>query len=318
MTKLNTLELLNELSLNSRSTHPSLAKKLNSNKYTIYKQIKSLEDSKVIDKYITSINFETLGYCAKKYYFKLHSYSVKRITDFEEFLLKNQNSANVLRLIGKFDYCTTIFFKQKKELNEFELNIKSNFNDIIQQIEIIHNGETILYPKLSNDIEKRKESFKIKESKQENISSNEIKVLNELKQNPKATLIEIYKKTQITPKSISQIIKKLQEKKIITYFTCNINYEKLGFESYKCHIIFDYTKDPEEFKKKLSTLPQVKIVQTVFGQIDYELTIVINSKESDDEITNFLGEINSFCKSTELYKISRKKKFNPTFKILKT
>lgn len=122
------LEILKELSNNSRISSVELSEKLNIPQTTIVHKIKDLEKKKIILFHRTEINFSKLGY--ENYFLEIYTHNGKDVEKIEEHMRSNKNC--IYSVIGIFgaDIEIECEFKIKKDLLDFIRELKEKFKTI--------------------------------------------------------------------------------------------------------------------------------------------------------------------------------------------
>ena len=139
-----------------------------------------------------------------------------------------------------------------------------------------------------------------------NIDDTDMKVLDALKENSRATVREISKKIDMPITTVHNRLKKLKIQGIIKKFTIEPDYEKLGkgvtafiFTVVDHERIGQAKNSIEDFKKTIHQLPEVEKVFALTGDIDWMLLVRVGSiKELDDFLLRKLRAIKGVVKST--------------------
>ena len=113
------------------------------------------------------------------------------------------------------------------------------------------------------------------------LEKNEARIIEELKENSRASVREIAKATGMRPSTVHLKIKKMKEDGVIEKFTVKLNNAKSG-ENF---IAFLLVKTNKEIKNTLFQNPRIKEVFGITGEYD----LLIKMKFSDiDEFNRFL------------------------------
>lgn len=157
------------------------------------------------------------------------------------------------------------------------------------------------------------EKSQVKPQKIRDIDEIDRRILNILAQNSRSKLLQIAKQIGLSIDSTKKRIKKLEENKIITKYTIQVNDIKLGYPI-AAHI---YVKLKDITKEKLDELinylqKEIRVIDLMSMLGDYDIYIVIISKDTlevDDikmEIRQKFGSIIADWKEvlvTKIYKL---------------
>ena len=199
------------------------------------------------------------------------------------FLKGQKHVFSIFESHGNWDIATAIFAKNRQEYYDFENRLLLKFGRVIHSKKFcLMLDAVILSNNLIYDDKKIQEYSFWKSDKIENIDERDKILIYELHKNSKETLVNLAEKSRLSIDSVSKRIKKLNEKKIISFYTTDIDYNLLGFEKYK---LFIYVKKySEDFERQLFDFLKTKkntlnIIKTI-GPWKIEVEFLI--KEYDD------------------------------------
>ncbi len=109
------------------------------------------------------------------------------------------------------------------------------------------------------------------------LNDSERKILKTIKHNPRMSIIEIAQKTNLTQKTASSYLKKLQKLGVITGYFMTLNPIKFNFNTFKLMIQVQNLKDHKEFEAYLQSIKNVRYVAKMLGLWDYEIDLVYQS-----------------------------------------
>ena len=274
--------ILKNIEQNPRIFEKELAKKCNLSKDSIRYRINRLENLKVITGYGAFIDYTTLGYGSFKLYLKLNA-TIKEKQELIDFLKNQKNVFSIFESHGNWDIATAIFAKNRQDYYDFENQLLLKFGKIINSKNFcLMLDAVILNNNLIFDDKKVKEYPFWRSEKIEEIDEKDKILIYELHKNSKETLVNLAAKIKLSIDSVSKRIKRLNEKKIISFYTTDIDYNLLGYEKYKLFIYVKKYSDNFEkdlysfFKSKKNTLNLIKLI----GPWKIEVEFLI--KEYDD------------------------------------
>lgn len=138
------------------------------------------------------------------------------------------------------------------------------------------------------------------------IDEVDLKVLEALKENSRATVRDVAKKIKAPVTTVHNRLKKLTKEGVIRCFTIVPDYEKLGksilafvFASIDHEKLVDNKQGIEGLKKQLRTFPEIEKVYAVTGEIDMIMLVRIGSiKELDDFLIKKLRNVKGVQRTT--------------------
>jgi DNA-binding Lrp family transcriptional regulator len=282
-------KLLYLLDLNSRMKEPDLAKQLGTSKQVVNYRIKRLESEGVIKKFQSVLNLESQGISIyANIYFKIVGANKKREAEIIDFLIKDNNVGYVALLGGRFDLSIVLVAKNIQELEEHLNEIVKEFPDELREYIISLRTEGLKFYKKYLFQERREENKKIltKEKHLVKIDELDVKILKELSQNSRESIVNISEKLKEPFSTIRARIKSLEQNKVIVGYSLLFDLNKIGMLNYK---VFIKTKDKSEesYKKLISFSKFHKNITWFFktlGEHDFELRIEVDTQEKYQEI----------------------------------
>ena len=130
-------------------------------------------------------------------------------------------------------------------------------------------------------------------------------ILKLFSHNARISLLELAEKVRLTPKSIRERIKKLEEKKVILGYKINLNFERLGFRYYKLLITLNDLDIRDKLYNWIRNKPNVVYFDKFLNGADFEFDVEIDSSE---KFFGLLAEMKRYFKG-EIKEIVW---FNPT------
>ncbi|NVM27531.1 MAG: Lrp/AsnC family transcriptional regulator [Candidatus Helarchaeota archaeon] len=119
------------------------------------------------------------------------------------------------------------------------------------------------------------------------------KILRNLIEDGQQPFSEIAGKLNTTRQNVSQKIKKLKEKNLITSFTIELNNHLIEELKVKAYVLFREDTNPEireENEKKLKDIPQITRVSRLFG--NYDVIVELYGRDNN-EITEIINQIHT-------------------------
>ncbi len=110
-------KILNCLIKNSKLSYRKIATSLGVSTATIMNRVNELEKNKIIEKYMTKVNYEKIGYDVKVIIDV--KVSKGKLFEVEEKIASHPNVSNVYDVTGDFDAVIVANFKNRTELDMF-------------------------------------------------------------------------------------------------------------------------------------------------------------------------------------------------------
>ncbi|MBD5639630.1 Lrp/AsnC family transcriptional regulator [Clostridium botulinum] len=130
------------------------------------------------------------------------------------------------------------------------------------------------------------------------IDNTDIKILKELQQDSRLSIRELSKRVHLSPPSVTERIRKLEDNKIIEGYTIKINEKAMGLDI-QCIIQIDLKNSEfEKFKKFIYNHPRVNFCYRIAGD---SCILVKLSVQSILEIEKFVDSISSLNATTSTH-----------------
>jgi Lrp/AsnC family leucine-responsive transcriptional regulator len=123
------------------------------------------------------------------------------------------------------------------------------------------------------------------------IDKTDIQIIEELKKNARLSMRELGRKINLSPPSVTERVKRLEDAGIIEGYTIQINRKKLGFVMDCLMEITLKNGDYSRFKSFIETHPRALFCYRIAGQACYIVMLTVTKLE---EIEEFINEITSF------------------------
>ena len=239
-------KILAELDKNCRISNTILAKKIRKSRETVKYRIQQLQNKGIIEKFITSINPNKLGYYMFKVYLKLENIPEEREKLFDE--LKHNKDIYWMGISdGAFDcvfailsksitgYFSTINYLLSKWEHLIVSKVLGTMVDTRQYNKKLFtndkNGEFVIF---GGDVINNK------------VDELDLKILTILANDARIPLTELARKINSTVEIIRSRMKKLEEREIILNYRIAVDFNKLGLEFFKAIIYFRTLSEKDE------------------------------------------------------------------------
>jgi Lrp/AsnC family leucine-responsive transcriptional regulator len=134
----------------------------------------------------------------------------------------------------------------------------------------------------------------------------DLKIIDSLKENSRATTSEISKKVNLSIPAVSERIRKMEEAAIIEKYTVKINRDKTDFKLLAFIFVnINETGNIEGFRKNIINSQSVLECHHVAGEYDYLLKVLVeDTKSLEHFISNVLKKMKGVCKSNTIITLS--------------
>ncbi|SHH65445.1 Lrp/AsnC family transcriptional regulator [Clostridium intestinale] len=134
----------------------------------------------------------------------------------------------------------------------------------------------------------------------------DLKIIDSLKENSRATTSEISKKVNLSIPAVSERIRKMEEAAIIEKYTVKINRDKTDFKLLAFIFVnINETGNIEGFRKNIINYKSVLECHHVAGEYDYLLKVLVeDTKSLEYFISNVLKKMKGVCKSNTIITLS--------------
>jgi DNA-binding Lrp family transcriptional regulator len=301
-------KLLFEVSKNSRNSTKKICRVIKSSQQSCSYLINSLKKKKKITNFTTVVDVARLGLINVIVGFDFINFKPNNIKDALKELIENPNIIMIeenkegIDLI--IEYCThnlSAFNKINMEIiHKYSNVLKIKFiMPVIVKHEFLKN---YFFPKI-NDY---KDTVLCGDREVISLNESEKKILTYLVNNPDISYVQIYSKTNILPKTISNIKRNLEKKSIIKGYSCVLDYGKLDILRHYIFISFlnvdlDIITQFIEFSKNHKNI--VEVVK-IIGE--YHVFVIIEELTSKDILkeirANFVIDKYMVAKSEFIYK----------------
>ena len=129
--------ILDELAQDARKNAVAISNKLKLTPKTIINRIKALQKRKIILGFEPLLNLRSVGYDSTLLLIRYHNISSELEDKLINYLKSHQNVVSIVKTLGEWDLEVKIETGKEKELRKIEVEIRTKFALLIQQIESI-------------------------------------------------------------------------------------------------------------------------------------------------------------------------------------
>jgi Lrp/AsnC family transcriptional regulator for asnA, asnC and gidA len=258
-----------------------------------------MEKLGIIKGYYALINMSALGYLCNRLFFKLRNTNPEKEKEIIDYCVKSKN----WWVVSAEGYINLGIGSWEKTLQGIK-NARDEFLDKFSNN--IHSFEQSTY--LGFYIYRRAylTNKRIKDTKEINYITNEkeidnidLKILNYISTNARVPTINIARDLKLAINTVTDRIKKLQEKKIIEAFRVTLDLNQLNYYWYKISFILKDNTKKKELLNYFSLHPNIVFAFETSGKYNVEVELEVESNEQfkkilDDIRTKFSDVIESY------------------------
>ena len=207
-------KILFELDRDARITTTKIGKKIRKYKQFVDYRIKKLEEEKVLNGYITVIDYSRLGYTSIRVYFKFHNISPEQQEKLENELVNNKGVWWLVSLEGSWDLGYSVIIRDVLDFYDSWDKLMKKYRMFISKSSVVIYTHIQQYPKSYLINEKNNDSGTIVGASKEKISCDEFdfNLLKVIADNGRMPLLEIAQKLKTSHQVIKNHLNRLEKK----------------------------------------------------------------------------------------------------------
>lgn len=269
--------LIYELSKNSRSNKKTISKKLKRSPQLVGYSIEKLKSTKQITGFTVQIDPSKFGLINVALFFVFTTFEKEK----REAILSYINKSDYVVLAEEMGNGADLFIEYSVPnlsfFNKKHMEFMGKFHKEIQVLGVYpiivkHNlSKKFLHPKSKERIHKIISGDRLLFK----LQSNEKKIIEQLIRNPKATILDISKQTDLNVRTIMRIKKKLEQQQIIMGYSVILNRPMIGIKACMVLINLEHMK-PKDFNRIVSfamTVPEITWVIKILGRYSFLIQI---------------------------------------------
>jgi len=279
-------KILTVLDEDPRAPLSKIASRVGLSKQVVDYRIKTLLKKGVIKGFNIHCNLSRLGYSTFGCYLRLRGLTEEKEKQIIDFLVQHPFTKWVVICEGKWDLA---FALAAKNILDFNHKFEEITDMIGDHIEIYDTNIIYTLQNFSLDLlgTKKYAYYKERPVRQEfstgediiKIDETDIKILQHLDTNSRASLVEITNKINTSADTIRYRLRNLVARKIITDFNTRINIEALGYNWYQ--LIIDLRRfqeaDEKKFMTRIKQIPNIHYIVRCMGKWDFEIHLLARS-----------------------------------------
>lgn len=298
-------QILSLLEANARMPINAIAKHLRQNRDTISRNIKRMEDGKIITGYYPMLDLTKLGYQTHRLNLEVEEMNKKNETEFINFLDNGLDAGMIYIMDQKYNWGVYFWTKSAYEIEKLVHKIKDFLKERLLSYKYALICEIAQFPRDNIlDNEEHKQSLKFKPTKEIDYDDIDIKILKSLSKNARKSSVEISKEINVPQTTVISRIRKLEKNKIILSYRTEINGNKFGFTYYGLEFFLKDRSELKEIQAFVSKDKRTTWMQSTLSDNDFDIEIEIKNR---DDLDDFLLQMK------EKFKTIRKILYYPEY-----
>ena len=287
--------ILFELLQDCRQPLSKIAKAVGLPQQTVSYRIKKLENSKVIKKYTTNINYPKLGFSRHSLYLDIKGVTAEDVNKYLKKItgINEVSCCYMLHEVSRWKLYVSVWTKTIERYDDIQTKILSQFKNKINNYLSFQSVKSFTYfARRLNPKKKAKTDIKGNPEHME-ISDADWKLINKLKEDSRKTVTELAKELNLTATSVLRKINTLKKKDIIERFYPILDMNKIGFLEYTYISRVDpsYKKELEEFMRFTEQDLRFVIVIKAVGYVNLYYAFLAKDKDEFKEINSKIDKI---------------------------
>ncbi|MFA5856759.1 MAG: Lrp/AsnC family transcriptional regulator [Candidatus Pacearchaeota archaeon] len=266
-------EILRELDYDFSSSFSKIGKKVKLSKNSVALRYDKLK--KVLLHNLVGINTKKIGYTEIKVYYSFDFFNEESEKQIKKEMIKYKNIVWAARYYGNYDLCILFLVDNINDfiiqLNRFNQKFAAKINQ--KDIEIVSKAYYFRYNFLH---EKSIPDYVLIKESEKPIKLTEIdrKLLKIMRFEPRISIIQLAEKLNLSPKTVSNKIKDLENKKIITGYFISLDCSKFNHQTFNLLIQLKNHKIENDFEKYIIGMKNIKYIEKMTGTWDYQIDMI--------------------------------------------
>ena len=106
----------------------------------------------------------------------------------------------------------------------------------------------------------------------------DLKVLNRLQMNSRASFVEIGKKIGLSPSSVRERVQKLEDNNVIKAYNIQLDYTKLGYGLEVMILLKMFSGKLKDFNKQVQDFPEIKELYRITGPHNIFMKVILKDQ----------------------------------------
>lgn len=303
--------LIYELSIDSRQSIRSLAKKLNISKSAINYRINKLTKEKIIPGHKTYIDCSALGISVFALYLKFGDITPEIESEIVKYFSTKKEVTWLGKSYGNWELIVEFGIKSQTGLPTFLSKFYKKYSPHLREKELVRYTSEEIFGCKPEGIKRFKQIRINLQGAEKKVSEIERGIISYIQDNPDYKLHLLASELKIGLDVARKRIRELTKKKIILGHTAQINFNSLNLSWYILQLELGEYPEEKKFWNFLRTHKNTYYTISYIGKWDYEIGLCIrNSKELERFIFELKTKFPKAIKNYEFSLITELYKFN--------
>ena len=311
--------VLGRLELNARIQFSTLGRQIRKSQQQVSYTVNSLVEKGVIRQFYPLMDYSKLDSLNFRVYFKVVYISQEKFDEMVQYLIAEPHTAWIAGCGGRYDLICTFLALNPSQFNKTLRGIMEKFPEQLQNYTVL---TTIVITQFGRKYLFRHDLLPAViiggDRKPEKVDETDLHILQVLAEDGRASAVRIGQLFSMSPKTVIERIKRLQERKIILGFRPSLNPRKMNYIS--ALLTIKYHNISIEMEKSLishlKAHPNVVSIAKTLGEWDIEIITeapdIMELRKTEMEIRQKFTVLIQQIESVPLYKIY-KTNFFPKF-----
>lgn len=276
-------KILYHLLEDSRQSLKTIGKKVGISKELAAYRINRLKKNNIIKNYTIFTDLDKFGYTLLSIFYNLEKINPIIKNEIVDYFVKSKYTSYVSTIEGKFDFQVNYMIGYPYEYESLMEDVRRKFHKYLKYsfATAFIRGEDYIFPFLINDkINTTKPRLTMWGKPMVDINDLDFEILLKLSENPNMQTKEIANDLNSTISIVNYRIKKMNKDKIITRYSINVNWLKLGYRSFHLRIsLTDYNKKHLILNHIRKNPYLLRIFNDLIYSIDIHCTFLLKNME---------------------------------------
>ncbi len=270
-------KILHELDSDAWQPFAKIGKKLRIGRDIVAYRVRRLEESGVIEKYISVIDFGKIGYTAAALYVKFHHVTPQIREEILKYYVGRPDVWWCFDMAPEFDFAIGWFGRDICELRDKQLDLLGKYCKYFRNFKVRMYSHFYHFARdylLAGAKARHRPNPVVVDSLPKKITDGtDDQILRALAENARKPYVEIAKELGLSSATVHYRIAQLKKNKVLLWARPKLDLSRLNFEYFKLDIYLDDYSEFGKIQTHAFSIPNVIYAFDVIGGADIELDI---------------------------------------------
>ena len=265
-------KILYHLDLDSRQSFRSLGKKVGLSKDVVTSRVKKLLERGIIKGFCAVVDHSKLGYSYYRFYFSFQNVTPELKKEIIDYFVNDKYVAAVRSIEGNYDLLVAIYVKNYPQAHSFWQNTLKKYGKYFSKKVFTAFSQEEYY---SHRFLLDKKDYCLTlihqwfdSGKKVEIDDLDYQIIKIISKNTRLSTIDIAKTLDTTSTKVQYRLKKLIELDIIIAYRIHIDFQKIGYYTYKVDIELNQFDKVDNILKYIKSNPNFIYICKTIGYVD--------------------------------------------------